>query len=696
MDGPTEKLPEPTDLGVQAASWLKLLGGEKTTTSPGDTTALQSTLGQLQGTDYEAMLKAIFQQAGGQIPGLQQALGNAIGARSGGNSAVQAALQKLLAQTSTGAMDQVAKLQAQNMATQANVGQSIAQATQGTTKQTGTNVGGGLTEAAKLIALLQGAKTLGVDKWIKDLTSATPEQTVSPAMTSAATNAFTSTAAPLSTAETPMFNLTTGGAFQPTTPVAPAATTETASSTVPGVPQITDQGFQFTDMTGFQQPYVAPTYTPSFDVAPAPEIPYDTYEETFTFADGGIVRGRGNSTAPMEPSDTPAAETAEDEGEAVANARFDKGFTANKFLDTFRELLGNNDLGKAEGYADGGTVRAGGSRRSANPTVDITGPDTMLAKAAADELRGQFGMQGQQAQALSSPVSTLAGSDIANLQTGTGDLTSGGNTADISFGTAGTPSGISAADFGTAVGKAGAISNISGIFGGPTLGPLGQVLGLSAGLANAQTPEQALGVVGKSALGIAAPQAMGIANFAMNPTQVNAINTLAATIPIGALWGGISALTGAPSIGEVALGAPQSITGSPVSGGLVNEATSGLFGAGGELGGNPAMSSPVSGPGEVTTTDLGTLGSDTGGDSSVGGNTADTADNSNQGAGAQEADGGPIDGPGTGTSDSIPAKLSDGEFVMSADVVEALGEDFFNQLQAAFHTPAAQQRARTA
>jgi hypothetical protein len=29
---------------------------------------------------------------------------------------------------------------------------------------------------------------------------------------------------------------------------------------------------------------------------------------------------------------------------------------------------------------------------------------------------------------------------------------------------------------------------------------------------------------------------------------------------------------------------------------------------------------------------------------------------------------------------------------MSADVVEKLGEDFFNQLQAAFHTPAAQQR----
>ena len=35
--------------------------------------------------------------------------------------------------------------------------------------------------------------------------------------------------------------------------------------------------------------------------------------------------------------------------------------------------------------------------------------------------------------------------------------------------------------------------------------------------------------------------------------------------------------------------------------------------------------------------------------------------------------GGPIDGPGTGTSDSIPAKLSDGEFVMTAKAVRGAG-----------------------
>lgn len=49
---------------------------------------------------------------------------------------------------------------------------------------------------------------------------------------------------------------------------------------------------------------------------------------------------------------------------------------------------------------------------------------------------------------------------------------------------------------------------------------------------------------------------------------------------------------------------------------------------------------------------------------------------------------GMISGPGTGTSDSIAmpmAHVSNGEYIMSADVVNALGPQFFDQLQAAFH-----------
>ena len=43
---------------------------------------------------------------------------------------------------------------------------------------------------------------------------------------------------------------------------------------------------------------------------------------------------------------------------------------------------------------------------------------------------------------------------------------------------------------------------------------------------------------------------------------------------------------------------------------------------------------------------------------------------------AQEfAGSGPVEGPGSGTSDSIPARLSDGEFVFTAKAVEEIGAD---------------------
>lgn len=60
------------------------------------------------------------------------------------------------------------------------------------------------------------------------------------------------------------------------------------------------------------------------------------------------------------------------------------------------------------------------------------------------------------------------------------------------------------------------------------------------------------------------------------------------------------------------------------------------------------------------------------------------------------ADGGKIKGAGTGTSDSVPAvntsngqpiKLSNGEYVISADTVRAKGTDFFDKLQQKHHKP---------
>lgn len=56
------------------------------------------------------------------------------------------------------------------------------------------------------------------------------------------------------------------------------------------------------------------------------------------------------------------------------------------------------------------------------------------------------------------------------------------------------------------------------------------------------------------------------------------------------------------------------------------------------------------------------------------------------------ANGGEIDGPGTGVSDSIPIRVSDGEYIIPADTVEAFGVEFFDMLKDATHTPASMQR----
>jgi hypothetical protein len=64
-----------------------------------------------------------------------------------------------------------------------------------------------------------------------------------------------------------------------------------------------------------------------------------------------------------------------------------------------------------------------------------------------------------------------------------------------------------------------------------------------------------------------------------------------------------------------------------------------------------------------------------------------------------KADGGPmhsgpghVRGPGGPVDDKIPAMLSDGEYVIPADVVKAKGVEFFEKLKSKYHTPAAVQR----
>ncbi len=140
------------------ANLLQTLGGAKTAVSAGDTSVLNSAVSGLQGLDPAALLTSIFQQAAGQIPGIQQAFANSMGARTGGNSAVQQALSSLLQQTTLAGQKQVMDQQLAALQQQVQAGSQIAAATKGTSQTQGTNMG----QAGMMLAALQLASKTGL------------------------------------------------------------------------------------------------------------------------------------------------------------------------------------------------------------------------------------------------------------------------------------------------------------------------------------------------------------------------------------------------------------------------------------------------------------------------------------------------------------------------------------------------------
>jgi hypothetical protein len=146
----------------------QLFGTSNTQTSnAGNTQGLQQLMTQLQGANYQGTLESVFQQAAGQIPGFQRAFGNAVGARSGGNSTVEAALSALLQQTALAGQKQVADQQLLNQQVQASAGANMAQATAGTQKTTKT--GGSINQIAGLLGLVQAGMKLTGSKDLSEM-----------------------------------------------------------------------------------------------------------------------------------------------------------------------------------------------------------------------------------------------------------------------------------------------------------------------------------------------------------------------------------------------------------------------------------------------------------------------------------------------------------------------------------------------
>lgn len=199
----TVQVPNQLQLIQQLAGLLSGGGQTQTTTSTANIAPLEALLRQLQGADYRATLEAIFSQAAGSIPGLQQRKVHAAGARSGSNSAMEAALKQLLATTATQAQETLVKQQQENQRIQANAAANIAQSTRGEQRTTRaqTATGSQLGDIAAMIAAMQGLTRLTGSSSVQDMLGK---------LTGGSNRAETTTAlAPVQTANvTPVANVT--------------------------------------------------------------------------------------------------------------------------------------------------------------------------------------------------------------------------------------------------------------------------------------------------------------------------------------------------------------------------------------------------------------------------------------------------------------------------------------------------------
>lgn len=136
---------------------LQLAGGLTSSTqkSTADTSAIDAVLKQLQGQDFSGILNSVFQQASAKTPQLTTQLANAVGARTGNNSPLAAALQQVLQAATVQGQGQIAQQQAQNLQTQAALAGQKAQATR--TVQTKENTASN--GAKQLLAGLQLGNT---------------------------------------------------------------------------------------------------------------------------------------------------------------------------------------------------------------------------------------------------------------------------------------------------------------------------------------------------------------------------------------------------------------------------------------------------------------------------------------------------------------------------------------------------------
>lgn len=377
--------------------------------------------------------------------------------------------------------------------------------------------------------------------------------------------------------------------------------------------------------------------------------------------------------------------------------------------------------GRRPGYADGGVVR-NRNNMGAAPTRQGTGAVTVNASGGRPNPNSGAGGNGVGSEALGQMVKEM----VSLLDTGRtaglggqegavrGNADSAGGAINSA---AGNPLGRSVAEglVGTMAGMAspdalGQLSQVANPAVGAVTGvPVGPMSLVRAMLQAARNENQATGDID------AAPDPLGAfvgalnavnPSLGINTSDIGMTNAVAAANAASAVTGvdGITALStvtnnfttptmpGMPGFNSALGGWSGGLTGAPNTGsaGFGEGADGDAAGMNGESG-----SFASGGYGE---SDSGSLGGDSDGGNSGGGGASSGGGSFGGGTGGMgDANGGLLKGPGTGTSDSIPARsrvpgehstrFSNGEFIMSRDAVEFYGPQFFQDLLMKAHAP---------
>lgn len=401
------------------------------------------------------------------------------------------------------------------------------------------------------------------------------------------------------------------------------------------------------------------------------------------YADGGLIGSKGKSSNPilrMADGGSVAAAAKKQLGSMV-------GQQSNTVVDPRTGLMGKGDLGVNEANM-GQAVQPIGQTVNTNQPIEMGGAITSFQQPSqtTDSSNTGFG------SALGDKIGASISSGIDSASAMASRAMAGETTK---------------SDVGAVSRGLSAVGMLTGNRAISNLGAIGQI-GTSANpvksaaetVANVATK----GVYGKVKQGIEA---------ITNPTAESTVNFVASLNPWSAAYNSVAGFLGVADLGEVAGNVRDMISpNNPMSPQQQQDAKdwSANMVAGTAVGENEdpmdalMASTDAFGTAPTAPTAIDAAPTNQGG----GGYTGPTGPTGPQGesissgsdvgvgyGGSNVADGGHMEGPGTGTSDSIHnVNLSDGEFVLSADTVAAIGVDKLEALQAKYHTPKAVQEAK--